>query len=139
MLPRVSAALAQFIAPIASAGKQNQSRQAFERFDPKKKKQQQPGNGETASQQHPGPPQDKLQAQAKIIPFPKSGGAQPEANPAPVPAGISHALLQLMNLLHEQRATIMRWLGNGVYQSSARLQKKGGRIRKGTILDERAE
>ncbi len=44
-----------------------------------------------------------------------------------------------MNLLHEQRATIMRWLGNGVYQSSARLQKKGGRIRKGTILDERAE
>lgn len=33
----------------------------------------------------------------------------------------------------------MRWLGTSVYQSAARQQKRNGRCRKGTILDEKAE
>ena len=44
-----------------------------------------------------------------------------------------------MNLLHEQRTTVMKWLGVGVYQNASRLQKKTGRLRKGAVLDERAE
>jgi hypothetical protein len=44
-----------------------------------------------------------------------------------------------MNLFHEQSSTVRRWLGTGAYQLAARQQKKTGRIRKGTILDEKAE
>jgi hypothetical protein len=141
VLPRVSAALAQFISPIAASGKQSvASQKGFDRFTPpqgKKREQSQ----QDPSQQNPGSEQNA--PQAKIIPFPSKESAAKPNSQAPgtstIPAGISQALLQLMNLFHEQGAAIRRWIGTGAYQLAARQQKKTGRIRKGTILDERAE
>jgi hypothetical protein len=125
VLPRVSAALAQFISPIASSGKQSVSSQpGFERFH----KDRPPSEG------HPQP-QPQL---AKIIPFDR-GEAAKAAPGANVPAGISQALLQLIQLFQEPGSTLKRWIGAGAYQRAIRQQKKTGRIRKGAILDEKAE
>jgi hypothetical protein len=137
VLPRVSAALAQFIAPIAASAKQGVgSQKGFERFTPPHQGKKQ---GNAGTNQEQGQPSH----QAKVIPFPTTEKAmvaspQPAAS-ASVPAGISQALLQLMNLFQEQGSAIRRWLGTNAYQLAARQQKKTGRIRKGAVLDQKAE
>lgn len=149
MLPRVSAALAQFIAPIATSGKQTLSSQrGFERFaaplaekrDRDKNRDKTQGDSSGAEQRPPD---------GKVLPFVRKDATPatavetsptgPPTLSGPMPTGISQALMQLMNLLSDQRATVLRWLGAGAYQNAARHQKKNGRARKGTILDERAE
>ena len=131
VIPRVSAALAQFIAPIATSGKQGlTAQQGFKRFGGDHSKQ--PSD---PPKQQPPPPTEEPAKILAFAPRPKD----PETAGAGIPNGISQALLQLMNLLQGQRATLLRWLGTGIYQTAARQQKKNGRIRKGTVLDEKAE
>jgi hypothetical protein len=136
VIPRVSAALAQFIAPIATSGKQSvPTQQGFQRFG---------GDAKQSKQQTPTPPPPSPQSEpeiARVIPFPQQPSTSAGAAPGKgaIPVGISQTLLQLMNLLHGQRTTLLRWLGQGMYQAAARQQKKNGRIRKGTVLDEKAE
>lgn len=138
MLPRVSAALAQFISPIAVSGKQSvSSHKGFEHFA-----QPQTGKKREQAREEPKQEQQLSQAKAKIIPFPVKDAVQatsPPPSATSIPSGITQALLQLMNLFHEQGSTVRRWIGTGAYQLAARQQKKSGRIRKGTILDEKAE
>lgn len=144
MLPRVSAALVQFIAPIATSARQGLTQQGFERFAPQAK-----GKKRDPSQQQQQPKQEQSQPgqqQAKILPFPgkedaarAEGAGNAKSSGSSIPAGISNALLQILDMFKEQRMTIMRWIGTSSYQLAARQQKKNGRIRKGTILDEKAE
>jgi hypothetical protein len=42
-------------------------------------------------------------------------------------------------VLHGQRASILKWLGENTYRTAERLQKKNGRCRKGTIIDQKVE
>ena len=129
MIPRVSATLAQFIAPIATSGKQSvPTQQGFQRFG---------GDAKQSKQQAAPSPQDE--PEAKVIPFPLKNSEGPPPAKGAIPTGISQTLLPLMNLLHGQRTTLLRWLGAGAYQGAARQQKKNGRIRKGAVLDEKAE
>ncbi len=139
MLPRVSAALAQFIAPISVSTKQVTSNKtagdhpAFQRFGKKKRKKDgEASAGEASTDDDQSQDDHKETALAKVIPL------RSHSPPADQPAGITYALLQLMNLLQTQRATVMRWLASTSYQISARQQKKTGKCRKGTILDHKA-
>jgi hypothetical protein len=143
VIPRVSAALALFIAPIATSGKQNlPTKQDFERFVPQKKKDSS-GHDSEPSPGHSKEEKPPESALAPVIPLrPKSAEALtlPSGTPTGnIPAGISQALLQLVAMLQGQRAVLQRWFGAGAYQAAARQQKKNGRIRKGTVLDEKAE
>ena len=146
VLPRVSAALAQFIAPISTptASKKEASPQtgSFERFSPPPKENQSFRNPNSSKH---SPPQEnggerrenqqnlgKESPQAQVIPLHSNSPTKE------LPPGISTALLQLMHVLKNQRTAILRWIGVDIYQSAPRLQKKSGRARKGTILDEKA-
>jgi hypothetical protein len=117
VLPRVSAALAQFIAPIATSGKQatSQDARAFERFKPKKESpggKDPKGQSEQKETQDQKPTESQATELAQVIPFPQQEKNLATASPAPlIPVGVSQALMQLMNVLHGQRASILKWLG----------------------------
>ena len=135
MLPRVGSALAQFIAPITtSAGKQTTSQSQSKRTFQKWKRENSAQDENPSNQQQQNQPQPQG---SNVIPLHKPETSLAQATSG-TPAGVTQALFQLMTLLKEQRATIMRWLGTSMYESAARQQKKNGRCRKGTIVDERA-
>jgi hypothetical protein len=143
VLPRVSAALAQFISPISTSATSSASQQkssekqgkipAFERFHRKGRE------GGSSSPENPDTPQEGPGAKVIALPLAPKSNATANTDPKPLPSGISQALLQLMNSLQEQRFSFLRWFAVGVYQMSARQQKKNGRVRKGTIIDRKAE
>ena len=138
MLPRVSAMIAQLIAPITmSAASQQQAshgQKPFERFVADSKRHNS-GKGNEQENKKEDSPQKPL---APVVPI-RSQLPEVTPEPAPLPAGVSLALFQMMAVLKEQRASILRWIGVSMYQAAPRLQKKNGRVRKGTIIDRRAE
>ncbi|MGK5082528.1 hypothetical protein WDW37_04415 [Bdellovibrionota bacterium FG-1] len=161
MLPRVSSALAQHISPISTASTSHQ--QASNQNAHSKPKQQESPSEEKAPQEEPRqqqgqPPESPQTPQAHsgappgatIIPFPsKKGEVQYDASGFPIvnaqveerpriPPGITLALIEFVHLLQKQRTTLLGWLGATVYKTAPRLQKKGGRVRKGMMLDEDA-
>ncbi|MGE0614378.1 MAG: hypothetical protein AB7P04_01955 [Bacteriovoracia bacterium] len=124
MLNKVSSALAKFIAPVASSkissdtGSPHQNGGSFKRYQPEKEKSDpqlrlvKPNDGEAPSGQH-------LPAVAiKNL-------------------SVAHAFIQLFNKLKEQRGKISRWVGAHTYQTAAKRQKRAGKVRKGTMLDEK--
>jgi hypothetical protein len=137
VLPRIGAALAEFIAPIATSSSKQATAQSHEKRAFQRWKRENPNQKEQGPSQQPPEQQDKKQdtTLAKVIPL----HAPEQKSASGAPPGITTALFQLMAVLKEQRATVMRWLGSSAYDSAARTQKKNGRCRKGTILDHKAE
>ena len=133
MLPRVSAALSQFISPILNAtqkpGADQRKEQKFARFqatenvDPDQRKQD--------------PPVERLAA-----PHLKLVSNLPEKIEVPEAirkaSSVSNTFLNIFNLLKLGRSPVV-WLGHRAYQTAELLRKSGSRFRKGTMLDRKAE
>lgn len=120
MLNRVSAALAQFIKPIASsrtADRQprGQSGGGFKKFDSKQ--------------------------EAQVIPLsPRKAeeGSVPEqtAPPEPAPtASVASSFIQLMEYFRERRGSLFQKRGMSAYRDSEAAKK--GRYRKGAVVDQK--
>lgn len=166
MLPRVSAALTKFVAPIASSRKQEkiqqddaEQRRSFQRYNPKKDSSSNPGKDQGSSE-HP-------QGQAQPAPNESSHSTSPGGEPhhlrlveggglppplaprrARKPDGeagdrpglsVAHSFLELLNRFTERKSSLFRWFGQQSYQAAERKQKKAARFRKGIMLDEKIE
>src|SRR5262249_17503534 len=120
LLPRISAALAQFIAPVsASSPEARQGGSGFRRTQVKPQPQSQP------EQQ---PPQEN------VIPLPKRAPETPRA-----PQSVSQAFIEMLASLQARRAIFMKWLGARSYQSAGKERRKFRRFRKGAMLDTKVE
>ena len=138
MLPRITAALSEFVSPIARGTQAVQAGTAsqFKRFE------ETPHSGSKEKQQRPPEPKseappDQLAPEAarplaEVIPI----RAAPEALKE---SGLASTLIQLMALFKEHRATLIRALGLRTYAVAERRQRKSLSSRKGAILDRRAE
>ncbi len=131
MLPRVSAALSQFIKPISSSSQQQavtekkhgEEKSGFQPFqqESKKSKLKLVDSQET---QETKAPQPSLSA---VAPTP------------PRNLSVAHSFLQLLVSLQKKQTVLTYLRGVQVYFSSAKSNKKLKRLRKGTIVDERLE
>lgn len=52
---------------------------------------------------------------------------------------VTSTFVQLISLLQSKKALIAQWLCLQLYQSSGASQKKAGKLKKGTMLDEKIE
>lgn len=127
MLPRVGAALAQFISPIDSSTSKTKTprreREANPRFERSKPEKEKP-------------------AKARVLKaVPKPSEQAPTDAAAPSPPGtpsVAAAFLELFNFLQTRKNTFLMFIGRQAYREAAREQKKAGRFRKGTMLDRKA-
>ncbi len=129
MLPRVSAALTQFIAPIASSQGQTQVRprkeDSFRRFSPQPEKKPEKREEEPAQAEIP----------SNVVPL----RADQLIEPGTGPLSVAHSFIQLLAKFQKQRSTLLRWLGARTYQTVGQTQRKTARFRKGAMLDTRVE
>ena len=145
MLPKVGAALKEFVAPVAAA-----SQRRVEQHDrpPQQRQKQLPGKSKEQSKEQPKE-QTKDQG-AKVIPFPSQAGLAPKAQTALAPKppvntaaqseqSVTQTVMQLLTLFSQQRLVLLRWFGKKTYEASAHGSKKGATLRKGTILDDKAQ
>jgi hypothetical protein len=138
VLPRVGAALTQFLAPIVSGpdGHAAVNQHHRPQAPPPKRKQKRQNKGD----------QQREERHLNLVSEVSSNPTQ-EALPTPTnssktgpnQSGATNAFLQLFDSLNEKRALLMRWLGSRAYQSTIMTQKKSGIFRKGTMLDQKAE
>lgn len=142
MLPRVGAALANFIKPITSSqDSQNGTKsvrkrpEEFQRFRQGEKDRQ---------QEHPGePPRSK--PGLKLVPREQAEGTVPPGTMfTPISAqpgvpSVASAFLQIFSFLSRKRSYLLRWIGKQAYSSSILRQKKTGKFKKGAILDRQAD
>jgi len=54
-------------------------------------------------------------------------------------AGMGQALLQLFSMFEDQKQFLLKWLGTKTYESATRMQKKGAKVKSGSILDRKIE
>ncbi|MCM2276957.1 MAG: hypothetical protein NDJ89_02645 [Oligoflexia bacterium] len=139
MFSRVSAALSQFIKPIASSTQKpvvhSTPAELQQRREPGQfKKFNQDGGRQEQRQEAPS---------AKVIPFPAPSKT---ASPQPPGAAISesglsvtHSFIQLFSSLQSGRTALLRWIGARSYQSATATQRKIGKYRKGAMLDKKVE
>ena len=132
MISRVGAALAQFIAPVASS-------QAQEQIHTEDNNQGRPSGQKRERKQAPA--QAKTPASATPLkPVAVTAAPTPPATPS---AGIgtsgAQSFLQLLDVFQHGRGMFMRFFGTRSYQQSVKGQKKAGKFKKGTMLDERIE
>ena len=136
MLPRVSAALSQFIAPVASSTQKNVERQkpeaSFKRFEDSNQ-----GKKEESTAQPQDQPKETLPP--NVLPFPKASVPVESGKGQPASKTVTVAFLQLVALLQNQRAVLVRLFGRQTYGAIQQKQKRFGRLKKGVMLDHKAE
>jgi hypothetical protein len=134
VISRVGAALAQFIAPVASS----QAQEQIHGHDD----QRRPANQKQDRKKDPKREQPKLEAVPTVPPKPAEAPAEKTAAAPPAAGGPSsgaQSFLQLLDVFQHGRGMFMRFFATRSYQVSIKGQKKGGKFRKGTMLDERVE
>jgi hypothetical protein len=135
MLERVSAALTKFLAPLTSSinnglGSNLTGKEDFQRF---KKK---PKHEEAKTQEKVQPEPHKSVPHLKLVP---SSATETIATKDPIPgAGLTSAITDIFALFQDQRTLMRRWGGAKTYAGSMR-SKSMSQLRKGTILDEKAD
>lgn len=134
IIPKVSAALTQFITPISTSRKKpfvsaRQKSGGFERQkgqDFEKHSSAQHQNSIAATEE---------QKTEEVI-------AQPIASPIASQhqiLSVAHSFLQLLGVFRKQQGTLLRWLGAKAYYTSISYQKSSSKFRKGAMLDEKVE
>jgi hypothetical protein len=130
VLPRISAALSKFIAPISSTAAQLQIKphkdDGFRRHsDPNRhaKKDHKPPQ----KQPEEAPPDNVTELHPARPLLTNSN------------TGVTQALLKLLAKLQIQRGIFSRWFGPKTYETAIKNQKQSGKFRKGAMLDTKAE
>lgn len=132
MLPRVTAALTQFIKPIAGARAQTGVRDREKDHEP-------PPQPESKAKD------EKREPHLKLVPPPEEQVdlAPPSQDPrvvaAPGSPSVATAFLELFNRIQLKRVSLVRWLGKQAYDRAIRRQKREGTFRKGTMIDRRID
>ena len=130
MISRVGAALAQFIAPVASAQAQDHIRAQDDQRRP-------PGQKQERKQPPANIPKPELKV--AVAPDAKPASGSPASATLPAGAGGAQSFLQLLDVFQHGRGMFMRFFGTRSYNQSIKTQKKAGKFKKGTMLDERVE
>ncbi|MCC7443067.1 MAG: hypothetical protein IT285_15645 [Bdellovibrionales bacterium] len=149
MLQRVSAALSKYLSPIKAVDKPSaanpggESTPRFERHPSGSQGQKKQGS------EAPPQPQKIIKAQQaqETVSEPKASplAASPEEGPTFRPASaqpglsVSHAFINLLRTLQSGPGKFQQWLGRGSYRKSLKSQRRSGTVRKGAMLDEKAE
>ena len=150
MLNRVGAALSKYISPISSSKtevqvdpeKQKEEEKRFTRFKARDEGQKNSSEEKAPSGGSGGDP-SAAKAQLRVI---KGAEAEPPSELAPVEErppmpglSVSHAFLNLMRSISHGKLFFAQWLGRGAYRKVQKSQKRGAHIRKGAMLDQKAE
>jgi len=141
VLPRVGAALKNFIAPITASSRQDQIKtkdeRPFQRHKQQQKKEEQKKEKPKLQVVKPIAPATKIQptTEDEAPPGLKTVNTdKTESN-----ASVAEAFLALLELLQESKSSLVSWLGNQYYSVAAKKQKKAGKLKKGTMFDEKVE
>jgi hypothetical protein len=128
LLPRISAAISQFIKPVNSA------RDTTTQRDGNSNKQQHHKKHDPSSE-HTGVAKPRLKVVSQNDQLPA------KAPLAPVRAlgSVAEALVLMLTSLARHRASFMKWLGPRAYRDAVITRKKATNFRKGSILDVKAE
>jgi len=152
VLQRISTALEQLVSPVSARTLSVHPAHKSHDFT----QESFPHLTRKTSQKEKDPDPQGEEQKENVIPFPKldlksCNTAPPTAAPEPIqgstalspPSPVSQAvgqtLLEIMTLFQQQRTTLWRWLGARGYSKSSDLQKKGSRLRTGSMLDRKAE
>jgi hypothetical protein len=133
LLPHISDALARFLSPIASFVKSDshsskQKGQGFERHKDKK--------GEPAQEA----PQTSSTEEASKAPQPDLKLVHSSSNQQPsMTQTLSQPFFEIISLFQTQKDKMNQGAGVETYKANTKKQKKTGKFRKGSILDEQAE
>jgi len=145
VLPRISAALSEFIAPISSnrrttvhsSSRPGQSTEGFEKYQPGQKLSKKEGDPQDQKKdQQPG---QVIQLDVHRNKPPSPPATEPTTAVKPPGTSVAQTLIQLLAVFQEQRLVLLRWLGSRSYHSAIRTQKRSGVARRGAIFDHRAE
>jgi hypothetical protein len=121
VLPRVSAALTQFISPILGAAQKPSAEKQKER------------NGQRDAQPEAKPSQAPKLVLVKNLP------EKVEPSEAVRKASsVSNAFLQIFNLLNWGKKPVL-WFGYQAYRTAEMLRRSGSRFHKGTMIDKKAD
>lgn len=159
MLPRIGSALAQFIAPITSSGAQGQksvgkkSKSNLEtKYEGKDRSTETPTKQEaqhapTAIQERGAAAKDQGggrqgadsqgdmdQQQESLVPGKSNINLEAKSSQS-----LAGSFLQLFSLFQLRSDALLRWLGKGVYDEAAHVQKKNIKFKKGIMVDEKVQ
>jgi hypothetical protein len=134
VLPRIGAALSNSVSPVSSSSDQQavQRRPAREKPAEREQKREDPGEFKRADPPH-----------LKVVPpadEPTDRGDRPPAMAPPGAApSVAAAFLQLVTAIQRGKGSVLKWLGTQTYRANVGRQKKAGKARKGTMLDQKIE
>lgn len=147
MLPKIGAALIQFIPPIASSGKhahvngnkQNRDKKDFHKFkpEPEEKKPPEENNSNKSQDKNPQPAVPKALAGRQAYAT-ASAATLKLRTPTSESGSVAHAFVTLLSLFQKKRAALSKWLGVRSYQAAAKEQKHAVKGRKGAVVDDQA-
>ena len=147
MLPRVSLALLKFVSPVPTRpqGPNTGAAAPFERFSDGSE-----GSGQSDSSGH----REGRSPQLRAVPGGRNETAPPggdserssalltlvssQAPPGTVPS-VATAFLDLFQLVRRQRGNLIRWTGVKQYREAVKAFGRTLRVRKGAMLDQKAE
>jgi hypothetical protein len=141
VLPRVAAALSQFIKPVDSSRETHPDRdgnspgpQDYQRPQSRSSRSSPKGKGKLAlvPESTAAPPaSSEAQEQQKSL--------SKKLEPPRALGGVAEALVGLLLSLAKNRATFLKWLGPRAYRNTLIARKKATNFRKGSILDIKIE
>ena len=131
MLPKISAALVQFIPAIASSGKQvhgngnkqNKDKKEFQKFKSEPEAKKSPNISPPIEKQ----PETTI---ARTSQLPVATG--------PDPGSVALAFITLFSMFQKRRTALSKWFGMRSYQVAAKEQKHIVKARKGAVVDDQA-
>jgi hypothetical protein len=126
LLPRVTAAITQFIKPIASAAKRTAIQDRPERDSQNQGFQRQSKAKLTLVTSNPAAP---LQPTLPTQSSPR----------ALTPLSVTQTFLQIVAFLKQGKGSILKWMGPRAYRATLQSQKKTGRFRKGAMINIKVE
>lgn len=135
MISRVTAALTQFIKPVASSPSSKLS------VEEKPERQEKREKRQSRDFQPDNPPRDNTPDNTNVIPFPDKAREKEQAEEPPQTKTVEEGqnFIQLFNLLQEGRDKFIRWIGTRAYFDPKKGNARKRIYKKGAMLDQKAE
>ena len=143
MLPRVSIALLKFVTPVPTRpqGQKSGGGGAFERFSAQSGQPDSSGGGQSG---------EDRSSRLRAIPGGGEGRSTSPSEPSPLtlvsslaPPGsvpsVATAFLDLFQFVRRQRGDLIRWTGVKNYREAVKAFSRTLKVRKGAMLDQKAE
>jgi hypothetical protein len=133
VLPKISSAIAQLVAPVTlslSSATDQRKREGFQRF--KKQESETAKKEDNPSQQAH---HSDMGPEAKVIPLAPVQSVIQKENAPLFAESVSQALISFLAAIKVHHVALKQWLGRGVYETALRQQKKSLRFSRGILID----